>query len=46
MTSEPGRALGIWQYGPDGRPERAPDRPVYFVREAANQLGAKRRRSA
>ena len=39
MTSEPGRALGIWQYGPDGRPEHAPDRSVYFVREAANQLG-------
>ena len=36
MTSEQGRALGIWQYGPDGKPERAPERPVYFVREAAN----------
>lgn len=40
MSSEQGRALGIWHYGPDGKPERAPDRPVYFVREAANYLGA------
>ena len=36
LTGEEGKSLGIWQYGPDGKPQRAPDRPVYFVREAAN----------
>ncbi len=40
LTGGEGRSLGIWQYGPDGKPERAPDRPFYFVREAANvQIG-------
>lgn len=29
-------ALGIWQYDDNGKPRRAPDRPVYFVREAVN----------
>ncbi len=38
LTSEEGRTLGIWQYGPDGKPERAPERPVYYVREAVNHL--------
>ena len=36
LTSGDSASLGIWQYGPDGKPERAPDRAAYFVREAAN----------
>lgn len=38
LTSEKDPSLGIWQYGPNGKPERAPDRPVYFVREASNHI--------
>ncbi len=38
LSQEQAGSLGIWQYAADGKPERAPDRPVYFVREAANYL--------
>ena len=39
LSSEEGGALGIWQYNRTGKAERAPDRPVYFVREATHNLG-------
>jgi PAS domain S-box-containing protein len=35
LTREPGASLGIWENGPDNRPVRAADRPVYFVVESA-----------
>ncbi len=38
LSAQEGKGLGIWQYNRAGKPERAPDRPVYFVREATNYL--------
>lgn len=35
FTTEPAKTLGIWETGPHGEPVRAPERPVYFVLEAA-----------
>ena len=40
LSGGPAGTLGIWQQGADGKPERAPDRPVYYVREAANARAA------
>ena len=39
LSTEPGKTLGIWQYDENGKPVRAPDRPVYYPVDSAYVIG-------
>ena len=38
FTTEPASTLGVWQNGADGKPVRAPDKPVHFAVESGYLL--------
>jgi PAS domain S-box-containing protein len=42
FDAEPAKTLGIWQYGEDSKPVRAPDKPRHFVVESGYLLNGNR----